>query len=57
MYILSALPGSGKDAHIRMHYRNLPILSLDDIRRAAGIDPTASYTTKKPSSHILLDRQ
>ena len=40
VYILSALPGSGKDTHIRMHYRDLPILSLDDIRRAAGIDPT-----------------
>ena len=40
MYILSALPGSGKDTHIRTHHRDLPVLTLDDIRRKAGIDPT-----------------
>ncbi|WP_298642818.1 AAA family ATPase [uncultured Cardiobacterium sp.] len=40
VYILSALPGSGKDTHIRTHHRDLSVLSLDDIRRKAGIDPT-----------------
>jgi len=56
MYILSALPGSGKDAHIRMHYRNLPILSLDDIRRAAGIDPTDKKKVTVASSSRRKNR-
>jgi predicted kinase len=39
VYIMSALPGSGKDTYIQKHLE-LPILSLDDIRRANNIEPT-----------------
>lgn len=37
--VMCALPGSGKDTYIR-HNLDLPILSLDDIRRENKIDPT-----------------
>ncbi|MEL6864169.1 MAG: AAA family ATPase [Bacteroidota bacterium] len=36
--LLCALPGSGKDTYIRQSL-DLPVLSLDDIRRAHKIDP------------------
>lgn len=39
VYIMSALPGSGKDTYLKKNL-NLPILSLDDIRRALKISPT-----------------
>lgn len=37
--VMCALPGSGKDTYIQQHL-NLPILSLDKIRRAHKISPT-----------------
>ena len=37
--MLSALPGSGKDRYLSRHLQ-LPVLSLDDIRREHKIDPT-----------------
>lgn len=39
VYMVSALPGSGKDTYIQKHL-NCPVLSLDDIRRAHNISPT-----------------
>ena len=39
VYVLSALPGSGKDTYIQKHLE-FPVLSLDDIRRANHIEPT-----------------
>ena len=39
VYMMSALPGSGKDTYIARHYCDLPVLSLDDIRRAQRIEP------------------
>jgi predicted kinase len=39
VYVLSALPGSGKDTYIKKHF-DVPILSLDNIRRANNIAPT-----------------
>ena len=36
--ILSALPGTGKDSYIKKHL-DMPVLSLDDIRRQHKIDP------------------
>lgn len=39
VYVMSALPGCGKDTYIQRHL-DLPILSLDDIRRERKIDPT-----------------
>ena len=40
VYLMSALPGSGKDTYIARHFADLPVLSLDDIRRANRIEPT-----------------
>jgi predicted kinase len=39
VYVMSALPGSGKDRYIKQNL-NFPILSLDDIRRENRIEPT-----------------
>jgi len=36
--ILSGLPGSGKDHYLHQHYRHLPVISLDDMRRRLKID-------------------
>lgn len=38
--LMSGLPGAGKDSYIEQHYRSLPMVSLDDIRRESGILPT-----------------
>ena len=38
VYCLCALPGAGKDTFIKQHL-DLPVLSLDDIRREHKIDP------------------
>lgn len=40
VYMMSALPGTGKDTYIARHMKDLPVLSLDDIRRAHNISPT-----------------
>lgn len=39
VYVMCALPGSGKDTYIQQHF-DLPVLSLDDIRREHKISPT-----------------
>ena len=38
--LLSGLPGTGKDTWIRANCPDLPMISLDDIRRRMGISPT-----------------
>ncbi|NOQ74427.1 MAG: AAA family ATPase [Crocinitomix sp.] len=38
--LMSALPGSGKDTYINKNLGHLPIISLDEIRRAHKIKPT-----------------
>ena len=37
--LMSGLPGSGKDHHIRTRYADWETVSLDDIRAELGIDP------------------
>ncbi len=37
--VMSALPGTGKDTYVQKNL-DLPVLSLDDIRRENGINPT-----------------
>ena len=49
VHMISTLPGSGKDTHIAQHFRDLPILSLDDIRRAHRIDPA----DKKAAGRVI----
>lgn len=38
--MLSGLPGMGKDHYIVNHNKDIPVVSLDDIRRKYRIDPT-----------------
>ncbi len=38
--LLSGLPGTGKDTYIKKYLKDLPVVSLDDIRRQNGISPT-----------------
>ncbi len=38
--VLSGLPGMGKDYHIQKMNADIPVISLDDIRRKYRIDPT-----------------
>ena len=40
--LISGLPGTGKDTWIKHNVPDLPMISLDDIRRANKISPTAS---------------
>ena len=62
--MMSALPGSGKDTHIARHFPDLPVLSLDDIRRAHRIDPADKKTAgrviqlgKEQARQYLRDQQ
>lgn len=47
--VLSALPGSGKDTYINKKKLDLPVLSLDDLRRANNIKPT----DKKKNGQVI----
>jgi putative nucleotidyltransferase with HDIG domain len=38
--MLCGLPGSGKDMYVRQHYKDWPVINLDEIRRAHKISPT-----------------
>lgn len=49
VHMLCALPGSGKDYFIAKHFADLPVVSLDDIRRHHHIDPT----DKKQSGKVI----
>ncbi|MDW3649164.1 MAG: AAA family ATPase [Bacteroidia bacterium] len=46
--LMSALPGSGKDYYINRHF-DLPVLSLDDLRRMHKVDPR----NKKKNGQII----
>lgn len=39
--LMSALPGTGKDAYIKANFPHLPMISLDEIRKEYGISATA----------------
>lgn len=41
--LLSGLPGSGKDAYIKKHYKDWPVVSLDNERRARKIAPDDAH--------------
>ncbi|MEL6348480.1 MAG: AAA family ATPase [Myxococcota bacterium] len=40
--LMSGLPGSGKDTWLRAHRPELPVISLDGIRRELGVRPTGN---------------
>ncbi|MEK6479690.1 AAA family ATPase [Catalinimonas sp. 4WD22] len=48
VFVMCALPGSGKDTYIKQNL-DLPILSLDDIRRENKIEPT----DKKKNGQVI----
>lgn len=50
VHVLSALPGSGKDTYIKKHF-DLPVLSLDALRRKLQITPT----DKKGNGRIIQE--
>lgn len=43
--ILSGLPGAGKDTWIQQHSGGQPMVSLDQLRRELGVDPTDNQGT------------
>ena len=45
--LMAGLPGTGKDTYIAKHYPDLPMVSLDEIRRRLGIPPT------KPQAPVI----
>jgi predicted kinase len=38
--LLCGLPGSGKDTYVKQHYKDWPVINLDEIRRENKIAPT-----------------
>ncbi|GAL84207.1 hypothetical protein MYP_1435 [Sporocytophaga myxococcoides] len=40
--MMAGIPGAGKDTYVKKHFPDLPVVSLDDIRRRLKIDPTDS---------------
>ena len=38
--LMCGLPGAGKDSYVRKHYKDLPVVNLDDIRKKYKISPT-----------------
>jgi putative nucleotidyltransferase with HDIG domain len=42
--LLCGLPGTGKDTFIKNNYPNMPVISLDDIRKEFNILPTENQT-------------
>lgn len=49
--MLSGLPGTGKDTLISKRYPELPMISLDDIRRRLGISPTENQSRVAAEAH------
>lgn len=39
-YLVCGLPGSGKDTYIKSNFKDLPVISLDEIRKELKIKPT-----------------
>lgn len=44
MYMMSGLPGSGKDTWIKKHMPELPVVSLDDLRLKMGVEHGANQS-------------
>lgn len=38
--LMSGLPGAGKDSYIKKHFKDVPVVSLDDIRKEMKVAPT-----------------
>lgn len=60
--LLSGLPGTGKDTWIAEHYPHLPMISLDAIRKEAGISPTENQSkvaelARERARELLREKQ
>ena len=51
--VLSGLPGTGKDTWIQTHYPQIPMISLDEIRKELKIAPTDNQT---PVAELAKER-
>ena len=51
--MLSGLPGTGKDTWLREHYPELPVISLDEIRKALKRKPTDPQGPVIQAAHEL----
>ena len=49
--LLAGLPGAGKDTYIKKHFADIPVISLDDIRREKRISPT----DKKANGKVIQE--
>lgn len=49
--LTSGLPASGKDTWIKTHYADLPMISLDEIRKELGVLPTEDQTKVVVTAH------
>jgi len=49
--LLAGLPGAGKDTYLKKHFPDLPVISLDDIRREKRISPT----DKKANGRVIQE--
>ena len=60
--LMSGLPGTGKDTWIREHYSDLPMISLDEIRKEMKISPTENQgkvleIARERAKQLLRKRQ
>lgn len=51
VYMMSGIAGSGKDTYIKENYSDLPMVSLDEIRRELNIKPT----DKKGNGRVIQE--
>ncbi|WP_256011757.1 AAA family ATPase [Desertivirga xinjiangensis] len=49
--LLAGLPGAGKDTYIKTQFTDIPVISLDDIRREKRISPT----DKKANGKVIQE--
>lgn len=59
--MMSGLPGTGKDTYIKNNFADLPMISLDDIRKELKISPTESQgrvadEAKKRAKELLRNK-
>lgn len=60
--LMSGLPGTGKDTWLEHHHPNLPMVSLDQIRKELGISPTQPQgkvisEARQRAKELLRDHQ
>lgn len=63
VYVLSGVPGAGKDTYIKNYLKGIPVVSLDDIRRDESIDKKIRSVTgsvvqiAKDKAKVLLRKK